>query len=63
MMVVDLERNDLARVAVPGSVAVEELFALRSWGRLWQAESTVSCALAEAGMWPGCCGRCVRRGR
>ncbi|WP_199036637.1 chorismate-binding protein [Glycomyces salinus] len=49
VMIVDLERNDLARVAVPGSVTVEELFALRSWGRLWQAESTVSCVLAEAG--------------
>lgn len=49
VMIVDLERNDLARVAVPGSVAVEALFALRSWGRLWQAESTVSCELVEAG--------------
>lgn len=41
VMVVDLERNDLARVAVPGSVAVERLFALARWDRLWQAESTV----------------------
>ena len=49
VMVVDLERNDLARVAVPGSVVVEELFALRSWGVLWQAESTVGCVLADPG--------------
>ncbi|MQM27063.1 anthranilate synthase component I family protein [Glycomyces sp. NEAU-7082] len=46
VMVVDLERNDLARVAVPGSVAVERLFDLARWDRLWQAESTVVCELA-----------------
>nr|BFF25777.1 hypothetical protein GCM10025732_37420 [Glycomyces mayteni] len=48
VMVVDLERNDLARIAVPGTVAVERLFALARWDRLWQAESTVVCEL-EAG--------------
>ncbi|MEU6249030.1 chorismate-binding protein [Glycomyces sp. NPDC047010] len=45
VMVVDLERNDLARIAVPGTVAVERLFALAQWDRLWQAESTVVCEL------------------
>jgi para-aminobenzoate synthetase component 1 len=45
IMIVDLERNDLARVARTGSVAVSELFALRHWGDLWQAESTVRAAL------------------
>lgn len=45
VMVVDLERNDLARIAVPGTVAVERLFALATWDRLWQAESTVVCDL------------------
>ncbi|GAA1693686.1 hypothetical protein GCM10009830_46840 [Glycomyces endophyticus] len=48
VMIVDLARNDLARVAVPGSVAVERLFALAKWDRLWQAESTVVCDI-EAG--------------
>jgi para-aminobenzoate synthetase component 1 len=42
VMIVDLERNDLARVAVTGSVRVDELFAIRRWCELWQAESVVS---------------------
>ncbi|WP_112133392.1 chorismate-binding protein [Glycomyces dulcitolivorans] len=46
VMIVDLERNDLAQVAVPGTVAVERLFALAKWDRLWQAESTVVCDIA-----------------
>ncbi|MGC5022327.1 chorismate-binding protein [Micromonospora sp. DT47] len=47
VMIVDLERNDLARVARTGSVRVDELFALRRWCDLWQAESTVSAAVAD----------------
>lgn len=47
IMIVDLERNDLARVARTGSVTVDELFAVRRWCDLWQAESTVSAALAD----------------
>ncbi len=47
VMIVDLERNDLARVAVPGSVRVPELLRLHRWADLWQAESTVECELAE----------------
>jgi para-aminobenzoate synthetase component 1 len=46
VMIVDLERNDLARVAAVGSVRVDELFAIRRWAHLWQAESTVSAELA-----------------
>ncbi|MFC0533615.1 chorismate-binding protein [Phytohabitans kaempferiae] len=42
VMIVDLERNDLARVARTGSVRVDELFAIRRWCDLWQAESVVS---------------------
>ncbi|MCH7230317.1 chorismate-binding protein [Glycomyces sp. L485] len=49
VMIVDLERNDLARVAVPGSVAVEGLFTVRRWDDLWQAESTVRARL-DAGV-------------
>lgn len=45
IMIVDLERNDLAQVAQTGSVGVPELFALRHWGDLWQAESTVQARL------------------
>ncbi|SCL24166.1 para-aminobenzoate synthetase component 1 [Micromonospora pallida] len=47
VMIVDLERNDLARLARTGSVQVDELFAVRRWCDLWQAESTVSAALAD----------------
>nr|WP_026208954.1 anthranilate synthase component I family protein [Catelliglobosispora koreensis] len=48
VMIVDLERNDLAHVAVTGSVKVTELFAVRRWAGLWQAESEV-----EAQVRPG----------
>jgi len=47
VMIVDLERNDLARVARTGSVEVTELFAVRRWCDLWQAESEVTARLAE----------------
>jgi para-aminobenzoate synthetase component 1 len=47
VMIVDLERNDLSRVARTGSVRVEELFALREWCDLWQAESVVAGELAD----------------
>ncbi|MER7009642.1 chorismate-binding protein [Dactylosporangium sp. NPDC000555] len=61
VMIVDLERNDLGRVARVGSVRVDELFAIRRWSGLWQAESTVSARLAPgvglaellAAVWPG----------
>ena len=46
IMIVDLERNDLSRVARTGSVRVDELFAVRRWSNLWQAESTVAAELA-----------------
>jgi para-aminobenzoate synthetase component I len=41
VMIVDLERNDLSRLGV-GPVRVDELFAVRRWCGLWQAESVVS---------------------
>ncbi|GII22994.1 chorismate-binding protein [Planosporangium mesophilum] len=47
VMIVDLERNDLARIAVTGSVRVDELYAIRRWCGLWQAESLVSADLAD----------------
>ena len=41
VMIVDLERNDLAQVAGTGTVRVERLFELAEWAGLWQAESEV----------------------
>jgi para-aminobenzoate synthetase component I len=46
VMIVDLARNDLARVARTGTVGVDELFAVRRWCDLWQAESVVRAELA-----------------
>jgi para-aminobenzoate synthetase component 1 len=45
VMIVDLERNDLARLGGTGAVRVDELFAVRRWSGLWQAESVVSAPL------------------
>jgi para-aminobenzoate synthetase component 1 len=47
IMIVDLARNDLARVAATGTVGVDELFAVRRWCDLWQAESVVSAGLGD----------------
>jgi para-aminobenzoate synthetase component 1 len=48
-MIVDLERNDLARLAVTGSVEVETLYDVSEWSGLWHASSTVAAEL-EAGV-------------
>ncbi len=42
VMVVDLVRNDLSRICIPGSVKVEELFGLYSFPQVHQMISTVS---------------------
>jgi para-aminobenzoate synthetase component 1 len=46
VMIVDLERNDLARVTVAGSVTVDSLYDVRPWAGLWHASSTVRGQLA-----------------
>ncbi|MCW5899209.1 MAG: anthranilate synthase component I family protein [Flavobacteriales bacterium] len=52
IMAVDVMRNDLARVSSPGSVAVEELCAVRPHARVHQMTSTISAELrSDATPW------------
>ena len=46
VMIVDLLRSDLGRIARIGSVEVRELFALEPYETLWQMTSTIAAALA-----------------
>ncbi len=43
VMIVDMVRNDMGRVAVPGTVSVPELFSTEKYPTLWQMTSTVTC--------------------
>jgi para-aminobenzoate synthetase component 1 len=52
VMIVDLERNDLGRVARPGSVRVDPLFAVESYPAVHHMVSTVH-AIARPGIGPG----------
>lgn len=47
IMIVDLVRNDLSRVAKPGSVRVDELCGVYTFPKVHQLISTISCDLAE----------------
>ncbi len=42
VMIVDMVRNDLGRIAEPGSVQVPELFAVERFPTVWQMSSTVT---------------------
>lgn len=45
VMIVDLVRNDLSRVALPGSVKVDELFGIYTFEHVHQMISTISCKI------------------
>jgi para-aminobenzoate synthetase component 1 len=47
VMIVDVSRNDLSRIAKKGSVKVDELFGVYSFRQVHQMISTVSCELKE----------------
>jgi anthranilate synthase component 1 len=49
VMLVDLARNDLGRVATPGTVEVVEFGAVERYSHVWHIVSTVECDVA-----PGC---------
>ena len=48
LMIVDLLRNDLGRLAEPGSVKVEALFSLERYPTVWTMTSTVSAQAPDA---------------
>jgi para-aminobenzoate synthetase/4-amino-4-deoxychorismate lyase len=47
VMIVDLLRNDLGKVSIPGSVHVTSLFDLERFETVWQMTSTVESTLCE----------------
>lgn len=47
VMIVDLLRNDLGKVSVPGSVRVRSLFDLERFETVWQMTSTVEATLID----------------
>ncbi len=47
VMIVDLVRNDLSKVAAKGTVTVDELFGIYSFEQVHQMISTISCQIAD----------------
>lgn len=45
VMIVDLLRNDLGRVSLPGSISVRKLFQVEKYETLWQMTSTIESVL------------------
>lgn len=58
IMLIDLERNDLGRVSVPGTVQVDDLMAVETYAHVHHIESTVS-GHAKPGLTPGALIRAV----
>jgi len=50
LMIVDLLRNDLGRLAMPGSVRVDALFTLERYPTVWTLTSTVSAEAPQASL-------------
>ena len=50
VMIVDLIRNDLGRIARPGSVHVDALLTLEQYPQVWTLTSTVSAVLADTSL-------------
>ncbi len=48
LMIVDLIRNDMSRVAQLGTVAVPQMLAVEAWPTVWQMTSTVCCTTRDA---------------
>ena len=47
VMIVDLVRNDLSRIAAPNSVTVDELYGIHTFSTVHQMISSISCTLTE----------------
>ena len=50
LMIVDLLRNDLGRIAAKGSVKVDSLFAIEDYPTVWQMVSEVSASIPGVGL-------------